>query len=159
MPNAAPNTLSAEISEFRVWQYKPYQHESCYELNTKCVQKWGQGLPLSWDLYNTCGRPGFDLWVGKIPWRRERLLTPVFWPGEFHGLYNLWGYKESDTTERYSRTYVAYKMRNKTMSLRMKKINLLNPFKSNVLEKYLQDHLKIQGEQLCPARYYSQPLE
>ena len=21
------------------------------------------------------------------PWRRERLPTPVFWPGEFHGLY------------------------------------------------------------------------
>ena len=26
--------------------------------------------------------------VGLIPWRRERLPTPVFWPGEFHGLYN-----------------------------------------------------------------------
>ena len=24
----------------------------------------------------------------KIPWRRERLSTPVFWPGEFHGLYS-----------------------------------------------------------------------
>ena len=22
----------------------------------------------------------------EIPWRRERLPTPVFWPGEFHGL-------------------------------------------------------------------------
>ena len=32
-----------------------------------------------------CGRPGFDPWVGKIPWSRERLPTPVFWPGEFHG--------------------------------------------------------------------------
>ena len=29
-----------------------------------------------------------DPWVGKIPWRREWLPTPVFWPGEFHGLYN-----------------------------------------------------------------------
>ena len=35
-----------------------------------------------------CGRPGFDPWVGKIPWRRERLPTPVFWSGEFHGLYS-----------------------------------------------------------------------
>ena len=26
--------------------------------------------------------------LGKIPWRRERLPTPVFWPGEFHGLYS-----------------------------------------------------------------------
>ena len=31
-------------------------------------------------------RPGLDPWVGKIPWRKERLLTPVFWPGEFHSL-------------------------------------------------------------------------
>ena len=49
-----------------------------------------------------CGRPGFDPWVGKIPWRRERLPTPVFWPGEFHGLYNPWGCKELDMTERLS---------------------------------------------------------
>ena len=33
-----------------------------------------------------CGRPGFDPWVRKIPWRREQLPTPVFWPGEFHKL-------------------------------------------------------------------------
>ena len=25
---------------------------------------------------------------------RERLPTPVFWPGEFHGLYSPWGRKE-----------------------------------------------------------------
>ena len=42
---------------------------------------------------------GFDPRVGKIPWRRERLPTPVFWLGEFHGLYSPWGHKESDTTE------------------------------------------------------------
>ena len=33
------------------------------------------------------------------PWRRERLPTPVFWPGEFHGLYSPWGCKESYTIE------------------------------------------------------------
>ena len=33
-----------------------------------------------------CRRPGFNSRVGKIPWRRERLPTPVFWPGEFHGV-------------------------------------------------------------------------
>ena len=46
-----------------------------------------------------CGRPGFNPWARKIPWRREQLPTPVFWPGELHGLYNPWGYKEADTTE------------------------------------------------------------
>ena len=39
-------------------------------------------------------------WVGNIPWRREKLPTPVFWPGEFHGPYSPWGHKESDTTEQ-----------------------------------------------------------
>ena len=49
-------------------------------------------------LIGTSGRPGFKPWVGKIPWRREWLLTLVFWPGELHGLYSPWGCKESDTT-------------------------------------------------------------
>ena len=49
----------------------------------------------------------FNPWVGKIPWRRERLPTPVFWPGEFHGQrslagYSPWGCKELDMTERLS---------------------------------------------------------
>ena len=30
------------------------------------------------------------------------LPTPVFWPGEFLGLYSPWGRKESDMTERLS---------------------------------------------------------
>jgi len=42
-------------------------------------------------------------WVGKIPWRRERLLTPVFWSGEFHGYRSLAAYSrgvtELDVTE------------------------------------------------------------
>ena len=50
---------------------------------------------------NEVWRPRFDPWVGKIPWRRERLPTPVFWPGEFHGLYSR-ACKESDTTEQLS---------------------------------------------------------
>ena len=29
-----------------------------------------------------CRRPGFDPWVGKIPWRRAWQPTPVFLPGE-----------------------------------------------------------------------------
>ena len=40
--------------------------------------------------------------VGKTLWRRERLPTPVFWPGEFHGLNSSWGLKELDRTERLS---------------------------------------------------------
>ena len=36
-----------------------------------------------------CRTLGFNLWFGNIPWRRERLPTPVFLPGEFHGQKSL----------------------------------------------------------------------
>ena len=50
------------------------------------------------------GRPEFDHWVRKIPWKREWHPTPLFLPGEFHGqrrlaVYSPWDCKESDTTE------------------------------------------------------------
>ena len=40
-----------------------------------------KNLPAIW-------RPRFDPWFWMILWRREQLPTPVFWPGEFHELYN-----------------------------------------------------------------------
>ena len=47
----------------------------------------------------------FDPRVGKIPWRREWLPTPLFLPEEFHGQRSLVGYcqwhcKDSDLTEQ-----------------------------------------------------------
>ena len=41
-----------------------------------------------------CGRPRFDPWVGKIPWRRrkEGRPAPVFLPGEAHEERSLAGY-------------------------------------------------------------------
>ena len=30
-------------------------------------------------------KPKFDLWVGKIPWRRKWQPTPVFLPRKSHG--------------------------------------------------------------------------
>ena len=46
-------------------------------------------------------RPGFDPWVGKIPWRRELLPTPVLWPGKFHGWRSLVGYSPWDRRVRH----------------------------------------------------------
>ena len=34
----------------------------------------------------------FDPWVGKIPWRREWQPTPVFLPGESHGVLQTTGH-------------------------------------------------------------------
>ena len=50
-------------------------------------------------------RPGFEPWVGKIPWRRAWQPTPIFFSGEFHGQGSLacnspWSHKELETTER-----------------------------------------------------------
>ena len=64
------------------------------------------GLPWwlrQWRICLQCGRPGFDPWAGKIPCRREGLLTPVFLPGESHGQrslmgYSPWGHEESCRT-------------------------------------------------------------
>ena len=47
-----------------------------------------------------------ETWVQTLgwedPWRKKRLPTPVFWPGELHGLYSPWCHKESDRTEQLS---------------------------------------------------------
>ena len=53
-----------------------------------------------------------ETWVGKIPWRKEMLPIPVFWPGEFHGLYRPWGHKESETTDQLSLSLVAQNIKN-----------------------------------------------
>ena len=68
-------------------------------------------------------------WVGKAPWRRERLLTPVFWPGEFHGLYSPWSCKESDTTEWFSllESSSNRSLKNILIKIRKEKWNLKYP--------------------------------
>ena len=41
-----------------------------------------------------------ETWVRKIPWKRERPPTPVFWTGEYHG--HGMSRKELDTTDQVS---------------------------------------------------------
>ena len=43
------------------------------------------------------------LTMQKTPWRRERLPTPVFWPGEFHGLYSPWGHRAGHNRAAFTR--------------------------------------------------------
>ena len=54
---------------------------------------------------STMQRPGFDPWVGKIPWRSKWQSTPVLLFGKSHGWrslvgYSPWGCKELDMTEQ-----------------------------------------------------------
>ena len=53
------------------------------------------------------GDLGLILGLGRSPGEGKG-YTPVFWPGEFHGLYSPWGHKESDTTEQLSLPVVMY---------------------------------------------------
>ena len=89
------------------------------ELNNKLINDFyllGNYIPLMYSQASLvaqlvriclqCRRPGFNPWVGKIPWRMERLATPVFWPREFHGLYSPWGHKESERTEWLSHVFL-----------------------------------------------------
>ena len=66
---------------------------SQYKIRASLVSQLVKNLPA---VQETWGRS-----LGwKIPWRRERLSTPVFWPGEFYGLYSPRGRKGSDMTEK-----------------------------------------------------------
>ena len=51
-----------------------------------------------------------EIWVQSLGWKdpleKGTVPTPVFWPGEFHGLYSTWGRKELDTTERLSLSFL-----------------------------------------------------
>ena len=56
-------------------------------------------------------RPGFDPWVGKIPWWRKWQPTKVSLPGKSHRQRSLvgcspWGCKESGMTEQLTLTYL-----------------------------------------------------
>ena len=86
------------------------KESACSEGDTSSIPAWGKSsgegigyrLQYSWASFMAqlkCGTPGFNPGVEKIPWRREQLTTPIFWPREFHGLYSPWGQKELDRTE------------------------------------------------------------
>ena len=60
-------------------------------LQFSCLQGFPGGSDCKASICPQCRKPGFDPWVRKIPWRRQRLPSPVFLPGEFHGQRSLVG--------------------------------------------------------------------
>ena len=95
-PRRRPRTNTKKRCSIHRWRL---ECESKNSRDTWSNSKFGlEGTSLIFQLVKNLPSKQ-ENWVGKIPWRRERLPTPVFWPGEFHGLYRPWGHKESDTTE------------------------------------------------------------
>ena len=90
LPSLPPSFLSSSLSKVGKDSNLPSSYE---KMRAFLVAKLVKNPP-------AMQRPGFTPWVGKIPCRREGLHIPVFWLGEFHEVYSLWGHNELDITER-----------------------------------------------------------
>ena len=124
--------LSIEFSRQEYWNGLPFPSPG--DLPDPRIEPWSPVLqanslpsepPGKSRICPQCGRPGFNPWVGKTLWRRERLPTPVFWLGEFPGLYSPWGLKESDTTEWLSLSLSTYDPAILLLSIYTKQIKML----------------------------------
>ena len=107
--------MTEQYSTFRLvqmkllWQlYKGFCEDITFHFSTvnicwcNCWVLLGFQVAQWWSACQ-CRRHRFDPWVGKIPWRRKWLSTPIFSPGKSHGLrslmcYSPWGCKELDMT-------------------------------------------------------------
>ena len=85
-------TVSGLVLPYCRWLFaqplKIFCYTSVYLLRAPLVAQLVKNLPAMQETW-------VDPWVGKVPWRRERLPTPVSWPGESHGLCGPRGRKES----------------------------------------------------------------
>ena len=82
--------IRQHLAKYYLWNYR-FRLASLVAQTVKLCLHWG--------------RPGFDPWVRKIPWRRKRQPTPILLPGKFHGWRSLvgfspWDCKELDMTEQ-----------------------------------------------------------
>ena len=91
--------------------WAPFSGVLSFDVMVNYTQAWASLVAQPVKNLLQCRRPGFNPWVGKIPWRRKWQPTLVLLPGEFHGQRSLAGYsswdpKESDMTERVTFTFI-----------------------------------------------------
>ena len=105
-----------------------------------------------------CRRREFDPWVGKFPWRRTWLPTPVFLPRASHGQRSLagcspQGRREPDATEHTAGTLLKRlplkKIVSSTKALSNHSICITLPFLENETESHTmtKNWLKV----ICPS--------
>ena len=83
--------------------------------------------------------PSFNSWVGKIPWGREWLLTPILLPGNFMGslgVYSPWGRKEKDTSEQLSLTMEWFPAKNTQETLKSDFLSKARDIRMEVANHY-----------------------
>ena len=110
MPKASHDLISTSLSQLNIswilWEHDTY-FVSCFKHNswqTCCSIKIYRISKLKSPL---CSFAQDTLFFGKIPCRRECLLTPVFLSGESHEQRSLAGYspcsrRQLDTTEQWT---------------------------------------------------------
>ena len=99
------HTYMWNLQKWYRWTYFQSRNRDTDVKNRICGYQGGKGVSreIGTDTYTLlilriksiclqCRRPGFDSWVGKIPWRRKWQPTPVFLPRESHGQRSLTGY-------------------------------------------------------------------
>ena len=79
-PYSPPQTLQ-QLPCHRAFAHVSPKARECLPLQALGLPRWLSGKEPTCQ----CSRRRFNPWVGKIPWRRKWLLTPVFLPGESHG--------------------------------------------------------------------------
>ena len=89
-PSLSPFPYLSLITSFSLWSLTLIHH-----LLNKCLvsatwhPRWLSGKELSSQCRRGKKRHRFNPWVREIPWRRAWQPTPVFLPGESHGLRSL----------------------------------------------------------------------
>ena len=88
---------------FRLWEISFY---CLYKPRAALVAQTIKNLPARWEIR-------FNSWVRKIPWRKERLRTPVFLPGKIWGQrspvgYSPWSHKEKGMAKLLTYTSSPY---------------------------------------------------
>ena len=102
------HSLSMNFEESYTHLYVINNNMTLISIDFQCVSPiWmelRQGFPGGSDgrICLQCGTSGFDTWVGNIPRRREWQPTPVFLPGESHGLRSPAGYSLCGSRVRHN---------------------------------------------------------
>ena len=82
----------------------------------------------------------FNPWVGKIPWRRERLPTPVFSPGELHGLYSMWSQRVGHDWATFTSLHISWNLINIMpciMKIRSNENSILIDYLAFITQKWI----------------------
>ena len=114
------------------------------------------------------GKGLFDLWVRKIPWKREWQPTPVFLPGEFRGQKSLAGprgHKVSDMTEQVTPFFVFCKILKFILSCNIPTFSYVTDWLivgylscRSVVFKVCTSSFNISWEHVRNAHFFSDPI-